>query len=125
MGQIVKITCASCKTEWECRTGCGILHGDLNRVAGLYPPEQCRKIRNYAEATKFPLFDFGYRLSRCLHCKQIGSVPVLKLTDEHTACVGTCSQCMQEIELIEDIGLTECPVCHQKSLVEEPAGLWD
>lgn len=125
MGQLVKITCTFCKSEWECKTGCGILHGDLNRVAGLYPPEQCRRIRDYAETTKFPFFQFGYRLSLCPHCKHIGSVPVLKLEAEDTAYVGACEQCMQEIELIEDSRNTECPVCHRKSLEEEPVGMWD
>lgn len=125
MGQIVKITCTACKSEWECKTGCGILHGDLNRVAELYPPEQCRRIRNCAKSTDLPLFEFGYQLSRCLHCGHVGSVPVLKLGAENTSCVGVCVQCMQEVELIEDIRETECPVCHRKSLKEEPAGMWD
>ena len=90
MGQTVRIACTFCKAEWECKTGCGILHGDLNRVAGLYPPEQCRRIRGYAETTEFPLFDFGYRLSRCPHCSHVGSVPVLKLEEENAVYVGTC-----------------------------------
>lgn len=125
MGQIIKITCTFCKTEWECKTGCGILHGDLTRVAELYPPGQCHSIRDYAETEQFPLFDFGYRLSRCLHCHHVGSVPVLKLPNEKETYVGVCRQCMKEIELLEDIRDTECPVCHHKGLKEEPAGLWD
>ncbi len=125
MGQIVKITCASCKSEWQCKTGCGILHGDLARVAQIYPPKQCQEIASYAEQTEYPLFSFGYRLCVCPHCGHIGSVPVLCLEEEEKTYVGACEQCMKEVGLIESLGTTECPVCRQRELTEEQTGMWD
>ena len=125
MGQIVKITCASCKSEWKCKTGCGILHGDLERVAQLYLPEQCRKITDYAKQTEYPLFSFEYGLSWCPYCNHIGSVPVLRLEDENISYLGACEHCMKEVSLIDSLENVECPVCHRRKLTQEIDGMWD
>lgn len=125
VGQIVKITCTSCKAEWKCQTGCGILHADLARIAELYPPEAGREIREYARQTALPLFDFGYRLSYCASCNSIVGVPVLELEDRGGTYVGLCPQCLQETELIGQTETAECPVCRQRMLKSEVTGLWD
>lgn len=124
MGQIIKITCTACRSGWELRTGCGILHGDLMRVAALYPPEQCREIRSYANKEEYPLFSFGYQPAFCAHCNSMGSVPVLKLQDNKTY-VGTCGHCRKEVMLIEDLTKVRCPVCRHAKLQKERVGAWD
>lgn len=125
MGQIVKITCNSCKKEWERKTGCGILHADLARIAQLYPPQIGRKIREYGERTQFPLFDFGFRLSYCDFCSSVESVPVLEFEETGEVCIGRCPHCMQEVKLIGEVEQAECPACHEQALTSQETGLWD
>lgn len=126
MGEIVKISCTSCKAEWECMIGCGLQHGNLKRVADLYFPDDIKqKIEDYAARTEFPSFDFRFQLSYCAYCKSIESVPVLHLNETDTDYIGVCEKCGEKTELIENIEDTKCPVCQKTSLKSEDAGRWD
>ena len=125
MGVLVNITCMSCGADWQQRVGSGILHGDLKAVADLYPEEIKQKILLCAGQEEFPSYDFGYRLASCAKCKEVISVPVLKLGKDGKVYVGTCGQCGGTVELAERKKELSCPVCHKASLRVEETGLWD
>lgn len=125
MGAIVEITCTSCKAKWKRKTGCGIWHADLNEVANLYPENIKRKIKKYAEKIEFPIFDFEYRLSSCISCHNIQSIPVLHLRDDDIKYIGPCEQCGEKTELIDTIENTHCPICGKVSLKSKDIGQWD
>ena len=63
MGGIIDVSCASCGKTWNCRTGSGIMHGELGAVKSLFPMEIRQKLDRYEAETELPLFDFGYRLA--------------------------------------------------------------
>ena len=125
MGAIVKVTCSSCRAEWQCATGCGIMHGTLEPIAALYPENIQKEIRDCVGDTMFPLFHFGFQLACCEHCGSITSVPVLKFPEAQTEFVGNCGQCGQKTKLIEDIENVPCPTCHKESLSARETGMWD
>ena len=128
MGKIIKTTCASCGHEWVNKIGCGLMHGSLGNIAGLFSEEESERIREYMTRNTYPLFDFAYRLAYCDHCESLVSVPVLGLKDESGRYVGSCKQCSRKIEIediIEEADETSCPVCGRASLHTEDTGLWD
>lgn len=125
MGAIVNITCTSCGAKWERNIGCGMWHADLQKVAELYPENISRKIKKTATKMEFPIFDFEYQLSSCDLCHNIVSVPVLYIRDDQSKYIGACEQCGGEIELIDTIENTHCPICGKVSLQLEETGQWD
>lgn len=125
MGELKKITCRSCGTGWECRTGCGMTHGKLKWVADLYPEDVKKEIQNYLKEGEFVPFEFAYQLSHCKECHFIESVPVLRFEADGREYVGGCGQCGQRTELIEEIEKMQCPICHATALTAEDIGQWD
>lgn len=125
MGATVTISCKACGSKWQCQTGCGIMHGDLNQIVALYPENIQKEISKCIGEEAFPWFEFNYQLSYCKKCNSIESVPQLKLGDSHTEFIGKCSKCGQETHLIENVEELECPTCHKKTLSEETTGIWD
>lgn len=125
MGATVKISCTCCNAQWQCQTGCGIMHGDLKQVTSLFSEDMQKKIKDCIGEVMFPWFDFHYQLSYCKQCNSIESIPYLDLGDSHTKFTGKCTKCGQETELIENIENFPCPVCHKKSLIIEETGIWD
>lgn len=125
MGAIVKITCASCKSTWQCRKGCGIQHGQFENVKILFPLDIQYELENYEAKIRFPFFDFGFQLSICEHCKSVESIPVIQLPENQEVFTGVCQGCGQKTELIGSLEKTRCPVCGEYSLSEEDMGVWD
>lgn len=128
MGRMLKITCKSCGAGWECRTGCGMQHGSLEKVADLYPEDMRKKIMEHAAGMEFPVYDFGYRPAYCRQCRAIVSVPVLAFGGGSAEYAGKCARCGHEAEPLadmEDIEKMLCPVCYEAALEKEEAGLWD
>lgn len=99
------------------------MHGDLRRVADLFPDEIKTELLKTVAEESFPIFDFQYRLSRCADCAAVVSVPVLEL--EERSYQGKCGRCGKKTELIEDISTESCPVCQTHALEREQTGLWD
>lgn len=128
MGRIVKITCASCGHEWVNRVGCGLMHGNLGNIAGLFSEEESGIIRQYMAQNAYPVFDFAYRLAYCDQCESFVSAPVLELQDGFGRYIGSCKQCGRKIDIaniIEEADRVSCPVCDRMSLHLEETGLWD
>lgn len=125
MGAIAEVTCQACGAKWQCRTGCGLLHGRLETVADFYSPKEQEEIKDYAGKELFPFFDFRYQLSHCVHCRKIVSVPVLKIGNSPKAYASECEQCRKQTKLIEDITKEPCPVCGKTALKAEETGQWD
>lgn len=125
MGEIVKVACSSCRADWQCITGCGIMHGTLESVVAIYPEDIRKEIKECVGDTMFPLYEFGFRLSHCEHCNSITSVPVLALPDIHKEFIGNCSKCGHKTELIGTLESIPCPVCHKESLSAKETGMWD
>lgn len=127
MGVIKRINCRSCKADWQCRIGCGMMHANLADVAELYPSETAKEI--YDSVTgEYPVFDFAYKLARCTYCRDIIAVPVLTLGIPEGGVkeyIGECAQCGRSVELLHDLSQTSCPVCEKNTLQEEEVGLWD
>ena len=70
MGVMIRVSCRSCKEDWQCRTGCGMMHGNLENAAASYPAEIRKEI--YANVQgEYPLFDFSYQPARCMYCHGI------------------------------------------------------
>lgn len=127
MGVIKKIKCRSCKADWHCRTGCGMMHANLADAAALYPTETAKEICD-SVTDEYPVFDFAYKLAHCTYCRDIIAVPVLMLgipEEETKEYIGECEQCRKQVELIHDLSHTSCPVCEKNTLQEEEVGLWD
>ena len=91
MGVRVKVTCRACKSEWDCRTGCGVMHGRLEKVAGLYPDGIQKAIMERVAQMEFPVYDFGYRLARCERCRAVVSIPALSFGSDGVEYAGTCA----------------------------------
>lgn len=125
MGRMLKITCRSCGVGWECRTGCGMQHGNLGTVAGLYPEDIRKEIMEHAAGMEFPVYDFGYRPAHCRQCRAIVGIPVLSFGYGGTEYAGVCDRCGQAAEPAEDIAQILCPACHEAALEKEDIGLWD
>ncbi|MCI8924814.1 MAG: hypothetical protein HFI45_12610 [Lachnospiraceae bacterium] len=125
MGVIVDISCRSCRADWQCMTGCGLMHGTLEHVADLFPDEMKQEILEYGKQAEIPLFDFGYRLAVCPDCGGMVSVPVVRMLETYQAYVGPCPDCGKPVRLARDLSKTACPVCHEKSLEVKETGCWD
>lgn len=124
MGSIVKIICSSCHEEWDCKVGCGLLHGKLENAAEAYPEEIRKNILTYAAQTQFPQFDFSYQTALCEECLDIVSVPVMRLSQINMKYIGSCEACGKTVKLIEDVRQLNCPKC-KGILKTENAGQWD
>lgn len=128
MGKLVKIVCASCGNEWVNKMGCGLMHGSLANIAGLFPEEESNKIRQYAAQHVYPVFDFAYRSVCCKQCGSLVSVPFLELEAGRGTYAGVCERCggkPESTDVIEELEATPCPVCGRISLQTEEIGLWD
>lgn len=124
MGVIEKVTCNACKREWECQTGCGLMHGSLETVAGLFE-DKAEEILAYQAVEQFPLYDFAYQLGNCTKCYDVVSVPTLKMLKSNTEYIGTCPKCKGVVSLIQDIEQTPCVICGKKALKKANTGHWD
>ncbi|MCX4339808.1 MAG: hypothetical protein OSJ72_09205 [Lachnospiraceae bacterium] len=124
MGKMIKVTCTSCKGEWECMTGCGISHALLQDVVREFPQEIGDKIRK-ENGEEFPIFDFGYQLSVCGDCRNAVSVPVLRFDEKDVEYMGPCPVCRGKAALVTDLEDAVCPVCGKKTLTAEETGSWD
>ncbi len=125
MGVLVKITCGSCGADWQLGIGSGMMHGNLETVADLYPKEMKQEILSCAGQEEFPVYHFGYRLAVCGQCGEVVSVPVLTLEKDGKEYIGTCGQCGGEAELMKKTEEMTCPVCRKASLKVKETGLWD
>ncbi|MDE6972427.1 MAG: hypothetical protein K2P38_04895 [Lachnospiraceae bacterium] len=125
MGVIVDISCRSCQADWQCMTGCGLMHGTLEHVADLFPDEMKQEILEYGKQAEIPLFDFGYRLAVCPDCGGMVSVPVARMLETYQAYVGPCPDCGKPVRLARDLPKTACPACHEKALEVKETGCWD
>lgn len=125
MGDIVKITCASCKEEWQGMTGCGLAHARLQDVISLFPEMVAQEIAEAVKGELFPAFEFAYDILACSRCGSIASVPVLRLTAKGKEYTGLCPVCGEKAERTTDIGVMQCPVCGKTALQEESIGHWD
>lgn len=125
MGEIVKISCGSCKEEWQCTTGYGLRHARLQDVVSAFPAAVERDIVKTAGDEPFPVFEFGYRISVCRNCRSIVSVPVLKLTEADAGFSGVCPVCRRKTRLVLNPKRTSCPSCGKRTLRAEETGHWD
>lgn len=133
MGAVVRVSCAVCQERREFRTGCGLIHADLERVALLFPEDTAAQVRRAAGQMEIPIFHFRYELSYCVRCGCIESVPVLTFMDDNTVYAGVCGGCGHQTErmgdtikeLAENLEQVPCPECQGKSLKIEEIGWWD
>lgn len=125
MGDIVKITCASCKEEWQCMTGCGLAHARLQDVISSFPETTAREIAEAVKGELFPAFEFTYDILTCSRCESMVSVPVLRLITDDREYTGLCPVCGEKTERTTDIDVMLCPVCGKAALQEDIIGHWD
>lgn len=100
-------------------------HGSLENTAPLFPKDTEAVLMEYAKGNAFPGFDFAFRLSVCAHCGGIVSVPTLRLHENGTSYIGVCPECGKEIQLVEELSETPCPVCGEQRLTALETGRWD
>lgn len=125
MGAIVKVSCKSCRAQWSCRTGCGMWHGALERVAPLFPKDTENTIMKLAGDSECPMFDFGFHLAVCEGCGGVVSIPVLSFPESGVRYDGVCPDCGGVVRLIEDMQQACCPVCGKRELNALETGRWD
>ncbi len=133
MGEIINVRCKSCKKEWQCFAGNGLLHGKKENILAAFSDKKRQQAEDLLLASKIPAYDFQYRPAVCGHCQNIVAVPVLQSMDSEEACVGLCPLCGKEIKDLctEAEGVkgwskkTECPVCKSKALQAGDGGYWD
>lgn len=125
MGEIISIHCNSCHADWECRTGSGLMHGNLESAAESFSAEVQKEIELAAKQTPLSLFTFSFCIARCNHCGRIVSVPVLTLTETDNTFIGLCPVCNQKARPVARLLKTACPVCGKISLRSDTVGRWD
>lgn len=133
MGEIIHVRCKTCKREWQCFTGNGLLHGKKENILAAFSEERRQQAENLLFTSKIPAYDFQYRLAVCCHCRNIVAVPVLQSMDSEEACFGLCPLCGKETEALcaeEESAKawskkTACPVCKSRALQAEDGGYWD
>ena len=133
MGAVVRISCAVCQKQSAFRVGCGLLHADLERTAGLFEEDTADQIRSFGRQMQVPVFHFGYQLSYCVRCGCIESVPVLTFMNDSTVYAGVCSGCGGQAELLgetieelsENMEQVQCLECQGESLKVDEIGWWD
>lgn len=133
MGEIIHVRCKSCKKEWQCFTGNGLMHGRKEAVLAAFSKEERQQAENLMGAAPVPLYDFQYKLSACGHCHNIVAIPVLRAADSDEVFVGKCPLCGKKTKSLcgEEQGMekwskkTACPVCKSRSLETEETGHWD
>lgn len=124
MGVIERVRCGSCGQSWECKTGCGMLHGKLDTVLDAFSEEIKQEVRKQVGQQMFPRFQFAYKPACCENCKAVVTVPVLELTKLDMKYIGGCRRCQSKIEPI-NVNEMRCPVCHEQQLEIEKVGMWD
>lgn len=133
MGEIINVRCKSCKREWQCFTGSGLLYGKKEHILAAFSEGERRHVESLFAASAIPAYDFQYRLAVCGHCHNVVAVPTLGMMDSEETYVGLCPLCGKktknfcpaemEIELwCEDMA---CPVCKSQGLYTEEGGYWD
>lgn len=142
MGRMYAISCKNCGERWECKTGCGLMHGRFSHAVEAFPEEIRGTIQADMSGCPLVLFDFGYQVTGCRHCGNVVSVPVLKLIEKERVIVGPCPECGELIgaeelwtgqsdEMSTDqpderrIEGCDCPACQEKALSVQLIGLWD
>ena len=125
MGSIVKISCQSCKQQWDLQAGAGIMHGELENVAGLFPEGVKRVLMEAAGRQEYVGFDFAFQPAVCRNCAKFVSIPVVRLEEGAPAYVGVCPDCGKKTWLVKDLEKTHCPICRKGALTLIETGLWD
>lgn len=125
MGAIERVTCASCGKLWEGKSGCGMMHGRLENVLGLFPQEIVTDIKEATKQQMFPRFHFEYQLTDCTVCKAVVSVPVLELSDAKKIYIGDCPICQSRMVKAAPIEQLQCPNCQKQSLEKNKIAMWD
>lgn len=125
MGQIMKVRCSVCRSEWECLEGSGLLYGKKENVVAAFAERERAEAAARIERSEVPAYDFAFRIMVCNHCQSAVSVPVLVTWDGETY-VGACPSCGKKVRiLVSDMEKTVCPVCKSVALQAEPDGYWD
>lgn len=133
MGEIINVRCKACKREWRCLTGCGLLHGRKEAVLAAFSVEERPFVESMLAVEEIPVYDFGYRLAVCGHCRNVTAVPVLTLLDRDETYVGRCPSCGEKTqEPCPEEGSVEkwseetaCPFCNSRKLEVGEVGSWD
>ena len=117
MGYIEQIACTSCGKSWELRTGCGMMHGQLENVLHMFPAEIIADIKASVGGQRFPYYDFNYKAAVCDNCKSIVSVPVLELPEAYKS--------KNALPKMLPADIQSCPHCGSEALLKGTIGLWD
>ena len=123
MGAIERIRCESCGRSWECKTGCGRLHGELDTVLKLFPEDIRTEVKKQVGQQMFPRFQFAYKTACCENCESVVAVPVLELTKLGLKYVGSCTKCQREISPVR-IEQMHCQVCVKEQIETKIVGIW-
>ena len=123
MGEMNKIHCCRCGKDWEFRTGCGIMHSQLDRIAGLFIEDIAEQFMVYAEEKPPVIFDFAFKPAQCSNCRNIVDVPVLEVKGEHY--VGDCLLCGHKVKTLKDTENLKCPICSGEDFEQSIIGHWD
>ncbi|MCR5675521.1 MAG: hypothetical protein K6G16_07430 [Lachnospiraceae bacterium] len=127
MGQLVEGTCKNCGKKWELRLGYGLMHGRAADVAALFPSDVRRELPLEEMRRMDVPWSFAYEPAVCAYCRDIVTVPVLRVGKEGTEYVGGCSVCGGAAERVprEELEKAKCPDCGQAGLRIRDAGVWD
>ncbi|MDD6810721.1 MAG: hypothetical protein PUD93_02465 [Lachnospiraceae bacterium] len=125
MGDIRRIRCRSCKSEWVIRTGCGLQHGNLGKLVELFEAKEAQHIGIYSSQIPPVMYDFRYEPAICSACSQIISVPVLEFPEQDEKYTGVCPVCRRKVKNVEKIENIACPICNENLLEENVTGEWD
>lgn len=125
MGVIERIACHACGYVWECRSGCGIMHGTIENVIRCFSEDTGQEIAGAVSRMEDPVFEFTYRPAVCQACGNIAAVPFLEFKKEGRHFQGECPFCGKSVKITEKIEQEKCPGCHQGPLEVRRTGFWD
>ena len=125
MGEIVKVTCRACGQSWQCQRGCGVGHARLKNVITYFNDRTQAEIQEWAQGEDYPLFDFDFQPAGCEKCRDIVSVPVLRLGKLEKDYIGECPKCGGVIKREKMPPTLTCPICGKQEFEIQREGLWD
>lgn len=132
MGEMMQVRCNACGKTWRCIAGTGLLYADKGNIISAFSQREREKITAMLASGGIPSYDFQYRLSVCGHCRNVVSVPTLRLSEEEKPYIGLCPLCGKRTKNACAAQDTEawgrrqaCPACKSRALQMEEAGYWD
>lgn len=128
MGQRILLSCGKCGLEKTVSVGGGLMSRNPEVIASCLCREEAEEWKRLYDEQKMIRFRSQQKACYCEQCKELKDVLIAEaeLTDGNTIVFGTkCSQCQNDLEILELQNDPECPMCHNAKMHQKQIGIWD